>query len=106
MTHFTPHPGDRLVTVEATFVLTLTELCRAGSTDEAQVRSLIDEGVLNPAGESPADWHFDAQALRTVRIAKRLARDFELSFSGTALVLELMAQIESLQARLRSSEPR
>ena len=106
MNHDAPHAGDRLVGVETTFVLTLTELCRAGSTDAAQVQALVDEGVLSPAGAAPGDWHFDEQALRTVCIAKRLARDFDLSFAGTALVLELMAQIESLQAHLRSADPR
>ena len=106
MSDFSPHARERLVTVEATFVLTLTELCRAGSADEAEVQALVDEGVLSPAGVAPSEWHFDEQALRTVRIAKRLARDFELSHAGTALVLELMAQIESLQLRVRSAGPR
>jgi chaperone modulatory protein CbpM len=87
--------------VEERFVLTLVELCRASGSDESQLLSLVDEGVLEPAGEGPGDWVFDAPSLRTARIALRLCKDLELSVAGAAVVLELLAQIDSLQTRLR-----
>ena len=87
--------------VEQQFVLTLVELCRASGSDEAQVLALVSEGVLEPAGEGPQEWVFEASSLRTVRTAMRLHHDLELSFAGAAIVLELLVQIESLETRLR-----
>jgi chaperone modulatory protein CbpM len=39
--------------------------------------------------------------LRRARTALRLARDLELSAASAALVLDLLDQIDTLQARLR-----
>ena len=89
------------VVVEEEIVFTLSELCRASGTAEAQVLALVGEGVLDPAGTGPRDWVFDGPTLRTVRMAVRLAVDLELGIAGAAIVLDLLEQVAVLQSRLR-----
>jgi chaperone modulatory protein CbpM len=79
---------------------TLFDLCRACGADSQQVIALVSEGVLDPDGNGPEVWLFGASALPTVRTALRLIQDLEIGFAGAALVLELLAQIESLRALL------
>jgi chaperone modulatory protein CbpM len=89
------------VVVEEEIAFTLSELCRACGTGEAQVRALVSEGVLDPSGTGPQDWMFDGLALRTVRTVQRLAVDLELGIAGAAIVLDLLEQVAALQSRLR-----
>ena len=93
-------PEIDVIFFEEEIVLTLTELCHASGADNTQVFALVGEGVLAPNGSGPQDWVFDGPSLRTARMALRLARDFELGVPGVAMVLELLAQIKSLQSRL------
>ena len=89
------------VVVEEEIVFTLSELCRASGTGEAQVLALVSEGVLDPTGTGPQDWVFDGPTLRTVRTALRLADDLELGITGAAIVLDLLEQVAVLRSRLR-----
>jgi chaperone modulatory protein CbpM len=89
------------VIVEEEIRFTLHDLSRACRVDVAQVVTLVEEGVLEPAGSGPDDWRFAGPSLRRARAALRLNRDLELGVAGTALVLDLLDEIESLRARLR-----
>ncbi|HJV61374.1 MAG TPA: chaperone modulator CbpM [Albitalea sp.] len=88
------------IVVEEEVEFTLAELGRACRVDRAQLIALVDEGVLQPRGSGPDEWRFGGTALRRARSAQRLARDLELSPAGTALVLDLLDQIEALRSRL------
>lgn len=81
--------------------LTLDELCRACGAEAARVVALVEEGVLEPAGQSTAEWTFSGPALKRARTALRLSNDLDLSASGTALVLDLLDEIDALRSRLR-----
>ncbi len=96
-----PVTVGRPVLVEDEVLFTLFELCRASHADTELVQALVLEGVLIPSGPSMADWRFEGASLRRARAAVRLTRDLELSVAGTALVLDLLDQIESLHAQLR-----
>jgi chaperone modulatory protein CbpM len=89
------------VIVETELQFTLADLSRACDIDVALLESLVQEGVLNPQGESPMHWRFEGSILPRARRAARLAVDLELGAPGTALVLELLDQIASLKAQLR-----
>lgn len=89
------------VVVEEEVQFTLVELGRACRADGAQLAALVAEGVLTPSGVDEQDWQFDGTSLRRARSALRLAHDFDLSVANTAFVLDLLDQIEALQARLR-----
>jgi chaperone modulatory protein CbpM len=91
----------RGIVVEEQMAFTLTELCRACNADAAQLGALVEEGVLEPAGTSPEDWHFTGLALGQARRALRLGVDLDLNPAATAVVMELVAQIAELRAELR-----
>ncbi|UHD16455.1 chaperone modulator CbpM [Thiocapsa bogorovii] len=59
------------------------------------------EGALTPSGEDPECWHFGGATLRRARVALRLTRDLELNAASTALVLDLLDEIDALRSRLR-----
>ena len=80
--------------------LDLDELGRSLRCDVELIVTLVYEGVLEPQGESPADWRFAGTALQRARRAVRLARDLEINPPGVALVLELMDEIRRLEAAL------
>jgi chaperone modulatory protein CbpM len=91
------------VVVDADPSFTLGELCRACDGEREALIALVEEGFLDPAGADPESWRFPAPALRTARVATRLARDLELDLAGVAIVLDLLARIDELEARLRRS---
>ncbi|MBK1724362.1 chaperone modulator CbpM [Thiocystis violacea] len=89
------------VVVEEEVQFTLVELSRACRTDVDQLVALVMEGVLTPSGEAPERWRFGGTTLRRARVALRLTRDLELNAASTALVLDLLDEIDALRSRLR-----
>jgi chaperone modulatory protein CbpM len=88
--------------VEEELTLTTVELSHAANADEAHIALWVSEGVLQPSGgTSREQWRFSGQALSRVRVAMRLSRDLELNSPGVALALDLLDEIESLEAQLR-----
>ena len=81
--------------------MTLAELARACRAQEEQVQVWVVEGVLQPTGSAPQDWRFSAVALRRARLAISLSRDLDVNTPGIALALDLMEQIDALNAQLR-----
>lgn len=90
------------VLVEQEVEFTLVELSRACRADSEQLVAMVEEGVLTPSGNDPQAWRFGGTSLQRARAALRLARDLELSAAGTALVLDLLDEIEALRSRLRN----
>lgn len=91
------------VVVEEEIQFTLIELSRACHADAEQLVALVVEGVLTPSGDAPC-WCFGGATLRRARVALRLAHDLELNVASTALVLDLLDEIdeiEVLRSRLR-----
>ena len=80
--------------------LSLDELCRAGRVRREWVQSLVDEGILEPAGRERPQWQFRGTSLRRVQRVIRLQQDLGINLSGIALILDLMDEIESLRARI------
>jgi chaperone modulatory protein CbpM len=80
--------------------LTIVELCQACKGSEEFVAALVFEGVLQPAGQQPQEWRFSGAALHRARLAQRLAQDLEVNMPGVALALDLLDQIQQLQAQL------
>lgn len=97
----TPDPFVQAVIVEEAMWFSLPELGRACRADSEQLIALVNEGVLEPVGNSPEDWRFSGLALRRARAALRLDRDLALSTAGAALVLDLLDEIDALRSRLR-----
>jgi chaperone modulatory protein CbpM len=89
------------VVVETELQFSIAELSRACGVEIAVLESLVHEGVLTPQGQDPTQWRFEGSVLPRARKAVRLSADLELGPSGTALVIELLDEISSLNAQLR-----
>jgi chaperone modulatory protein CbpM len=92
--------------VEDELTLTAVELGRACHASVAHIELWVSEGVLQPSGESPEQWRFGGRALARMRVAMRLSRDLEINSPGVALALDLLDEIEALEARLRRESAR
>lgn len=84
--------------------LTLSELCRACGMPAEHIMALVEEGVIEPRGR--ARMRFSGICVRRVRRVYTLERDLGVNLAGAALAIELLEEIERLQARLARLEDR
>ena len=80
--------------------LELAEFARACGVEVEFVRTLVDEGLVQPAPDAP-HWSFGGDELARVRRILRLQRDFEANLQSVAVMLDLLDEIDRLRASLR-----
>jgi len=86
--------------VEDEVHMTTIELCHTIDIDQEDLVAWVQEGILNPIGNSPEDWRFSGDALSRAKKALRLSRDLEINTPGVAMVLDLLDEISELRKRL------
>lgn len=84
--------------------LRLRELSRVSGLDAEALIRMVEEGVLEPSGDSPMDWVFPARDLLRLQTLVRLQRDLGLNLPGAALALDLLEEVRDLRARVRALE--
>lgn len=77
--------------------LTLEELCKACLVESSWVVSLVNEGVLDPEGQSQSCWLFSGACLQPIHTIKRLESDLGINIAGAALILELLDENKRLK---------
>ena len=92
------------IVIEDDVIITAVELCQACDLSIDQLMAMVEEGLIEPQGGAPSDWHFRATALRRVQVSKRLQRDLDINLAGAALVVDLLEEISELRHRLRAVE--
>ncbi len=80
------------------YEVTIQEFTNICCCETAWVNELVNEGILEPIGTNQEQWRFTGVSIVRARTAKRLQQDLGINLAGIALALELMEQIESLQA--------
>ena len=83
--------------------LSFKELCERNYFSEDWLIELVEHGLFHPVTQPMTQMtqiNFDYRMLHRLHAAFRLQRDLELNVSGTVLVMELLDQLESLQARV------
>lgn len=88
--------------LDETIRFTLVELCQCAKVNPEHVIEMVDEGVLEPQGESVYTWVFDTKALKRLQVALRLQQDLGVNLPGSALVLDLLEEMEALRQQPRS----
>jgi len=83
------------------YEFSLEELCELSGLSEAELRELVDHGVLAPIEPDAQHWNFSADRLVLARSARRLRKDFDLDTHGVALVVTLLERVRDLEAELR-----
>ena len=104
MTPIKPYPGGLELTtliLEEQSELTLADICRACATEDVVIIEMVEEGVLTPVGQAPAQWRFSGLHLQHAKVAVRLQRDLGVNLQGAALALQLLEEMDLLRARLR-----
>lgn len=82
--------------------LTLGQLCRACDVHADWIINLVEEGIIEPQGKDMRLWRFSGASLVRARTALRIQRDLEVNLAGIALVLDLMEELESLRAHIKT----
>jgi chaperone modulatory protein CbpM len=77
------------------------ELEQFSGLSEAELRELVDYGVLAPVDPRRPEWTFSGEIVVTMQVAGRLRDDLELDPQALALALTLMGRIRELEAQLR-----
>lgn len=90
------------VLIEDDDELSLGELCRACAIHADWLIELVNEGILEPRGQDARHWRFSSLELVRVRRVMRLQQDLDVNLAGAALALQLLDEIDSLRARLRT----
>lgn len=96
-------PQTSAIILEEQTDLTISEVCQACAVQVETIVELVDEGVLSPSGREPHRWRFTGTHLRRATVAIRLQRDLGVNLAGAALALQLLDELEALQARLRKA---
>lgn len=82
--------------------LSLKQLCQATELPTEIVFEIVEEGIIDPVGdpvgESPENWTFDVQMITVAKKAFRLHRDLDIDWSGIALAISLLDELEQLRA--------
>jgi len=82
--------------------LTLGELSRACTVHAEWIIELVNEGILEPAGDDVTHWQFSGLSLNRARTTMRLQQDLGINLAGAALVLDLIEEVEALRSRLNA----
>ncbi len=90
--------------IETRVEMTLSDLCRVCTVSSERVVQLVEEGLVEPVGNEPAEWRFSGHSVRRVVVAERLSRDLRLNPAGAVLVLDLLDEVQQLRQRLSRLE--
>ena len=82
-------------------VISLMQLSRICHLPPAFVVELVDEGILEPEGESASNWRFSFSVVERVKTVARFQHDLDVNLAGAALALELLDRIDTLRAQLK-----
>lgn len=92
------HSGAVVGTVlDGHLTLTLNELCRMCGASIELITDMVEEGIVDPAGCGPQEWHFTGEAVQRVQVVRRLTEDLRVNLPGAALALELMEELDALR---------
>ena len=80
---------------------TLREFCEVCGVSAECVIEMVGEALLEPRGRRPGEWRFSGHAVLRARSALRLQRDLRVNLPGTALVLDLLEELETHRRRAR-----
>ena len=78
----------------------LSQLAQLSAINEADLRALVDYGVLTPVPPGIEPWSFSADGVEILLRADRLRKDLVLDIHAFALAVMLLGQITGLEAEL------
>jgi len=92
---------------EGCFTLSLRELSEHGGVSADYIIDLIDQGILEPLVTQKRDeFLFQTNAVLRLQKALRLQQDLDVNLPGTAVVLDLLDQIDRLNNQVLTLQQR
>lgn len=92
------------IIIDEDVLLDFEQFRQALSIDEPILIEMVEYQLIIPTGSTPEDWRFNSECLRRAKMGMRFYRDLEVNFSGIALVLDLLEQIDKLEKRIQLLE--
>ena len=86
--------------------VSFTEICEQTGVAAGTVIEIIEQGIVDPIGVSPDDWHFSPYMVIITKKAVRMHRDLEINWAGIALAIELLEEIEEIREKNRCLQRR
>lgn len=83
--------------------LTVEQVAAACVVDPAWLLGHIEAGLFPEAESVAGVWRFSAEALVRARRMRQIERDFDAVPELAALVADMLEEVDSLRARLRSA---
>jgi len=80
--------------------IALAHVCHKCKTTPEIIIRMVNEGLLEPKGDSKTKWRFSFSAIDTIMKVQRLQNDLNINLAGAALALHLLEKVERLEARL------
>jgi len=87
--------------IERDVEFTLIELSRASELTAEQIMELVDQGLVEPRGDSPDLWRFAGASLAKLRCVQRLTNDLGVNLAGAVLAIELYEELDRMRKRLQ-----
>ena len=81
--------------------LSIEELCLATDLPSHTVIEIVEQGIIEPGGESPKTWVFTTHMITVTKKACRLHNDLEIDWPGIALAISLIDELEQLRTENR-----
>lgn len=93
-------PLTETVWLNATDVCSFDHVVEVSGLRRAELRVLVDTGVIQPSGQGSRDVVFHTECIVIARKARRLRDDFDLDADGLALAVRLLCQVERLEGEV------
>jgi chaperone modulatory protein CbpM len=84
--------------------INLVQLCNYCELQQETVIDMVNEGIVEPLGQSKVEWRFSFTTVERLKRIKRLQRDFDLTLPGVGLAMDLLDRIEKLERMLQYYE--
>jgi len=87
--------------LEETSELSFLELCENCQISTESMIELVEHGIISPSqGSTSSQWLFQSSSLVRADKALRLQQDLKVNLAGSALILELLDEINELKGLL------
>ena len=94
----------RAVVLDEDMTIGAGQLCESLGLDLSELVACVQEGFVEPFGDSPDTWSFPGPALKRLHTLLRLRRGLNIDLAGAVLAVELLEDITHLRERVHALE--
>lgn len=82
------------------------DLCSMTELSSETLLEIVEHGVVEPRGTTPESWTFSTHMVTVTKKAIRLHQDLEIDWSGIALAISLLEELEEVRKENKELERR